>query len=152
MGIFEKGQETNWRNENVAGTVLAYVRSNPGKTIYEIASACDLTPEQVEWAVNTLNLLDYKTEKNNAYCKTAWFSDTSAHKIESTKTYLKFGMVYCDTQNCYIGDINAQSFLLEAASKYDAGKALPLANVDLSTLYVKAAVSGMVLHIVGTSQ
>ena len=59
MSVYKAGQETTWRNQDVAGTVLAYVTSNPGKTIWEIASATQLSPSSVEWAVLTHHLLDY---------------------------------------------------------------------------------------------
>ena len=79
-------------------------------------------------------------------------SDTTAHAVESAQKYLKFGVIYVDTQNCYIGDKDNQRLLLEACSPVDMSKALPLVNVDLATLYYKAATSGSVVHIVGTLQ
>lgn len=77
-------------------------------------------------------------------------SDTVAVQFTTTQTYIKFGVLYCDTQNCYVGDSVAQTFLLEAQTPVDMSKALPLVNVDLSTLYVKAATAGAVVHVVGT--
>ena len=79
-------------------------------------------------------------------------TDTTAHAVESAQKYLKFGVIYCDTQNCYVGDADNQRFLLEAGTPADMSKALPLVNVDLATLYYKAAVSGAVVHVVGTLQ
>lgn len=77
-------------------------------------------------------------------------ANTTAVQFTTTQTYLRFGVLYVDTQNCYIGDSAAQTFLIEAATPVDLSKAVPLVNIDLSTLYVKAAVAGAVVHIFGT--
>ena len=79
-------------------------------------------------------------------------SDTNAHAVESAQKFLKFGILYVDTQNCYLGDADNQRFLVNAGSPLDTSKAVALINVDLATLYYKAATSGSVIHIVGTLQ
>jgi hypothetical protein len=76
-------------------------------------------------------------------------ADTNKHPIEDGPVFLKFCVIYCDTQNVYVGDEVEQLFLIEAGSPCDMSKALPLTYIDLSTVYVKAAVSGAILHIVG---
>jgi len=151
MGIFVKGEETIWRNADIASVVRTYVLSNPGKTIYEIASACNLLPEQAEWAVRTLDLLMYTSCKNNAYHKQFGLANTNATAVESTHIYLRFGVMYVEAQNCYVGDSEEQAFLLQAASPCEMSRALPLVNTDLSSLFTKATQSGTIVHVIGST-
>jgi hypothetical protein len=89
-------------------------------------------------------------DKRTLYHKTLTLNDTDVHQIESNTTVLHFGLLYVDTQNLYIGDQTDQAFLVEADSPIDLAKAIPLVDVDLKTVYVKAAVSGAVVHIIGS--
>jgi len=87
--------------------------------------------------------------RGDVYIRTITLNHTQARQVEHKHILLKRCVVYSQTQAAYVGNQSEQSFQMDATD-YCGSKCLRLTDIDLSSLYVKAAVSGAIVHILGT--
>jgi len=83
------------------------------------------------------------------YTATITLNHTHSQQVEKGPVVLQRCMIYSQTQDAYAGNQSEQNFKLDA-SDYCGAKCLRMTNIDLSTLYFKAAASGAIIHIFGT--
>lgn len=86
----------------------------------------------------------------DVYTRTITLGHTHPRRIEDHSIALSMCWVYTKTQNCYLGNQSEQTYLLKARNEHDSVYALPLVNVDLADLYLKAATANAEVHIIGT--
>jgi len=87
--------------------------------------------------------------RGDVYIRTITLNHTQARQVENKHILLKRGIIYSQAQAAYVGNQSEQSFQI-AAADYCSANCLKLTDIDLSSLYVKAAVSGAIVHILGT--
>lgn len=89
-------------------------------------------------------------EKSGAvYTATITLNDTHAYQVEKDRIMLQRVKIYSQTQDAYLGNQSEQNFKLDA-SDYCGAKCARMTHIDLSTLYIKAATSGAIIHMFGT--
>lgn len=88
-------------------------------------------------------------KRGSVYTRSITLDHTHPRQVEKTTVCLKRCIMYTQTQNAYAGNQTEQTFQMEATDVCSA-KCLRLTDIDLSTLWVKAAVSGAIIHIFGT--
>lgn len=86
----------------------------------------------------------------DVYTRKITLGHTHPRRIEDHSIALSICWLYTKTQNCFVGNQSEQNFLLKATNEHDSAYALPLVNVDLADLYVKAATANAEVHILGT--
>ncbi len=84
------------------------------------------------------------------YTRTLTLAHIHPRRIEDNSVALSMCWIYTKTQDCYVGNQSEQTYLLKATNEHDSAWGLPLVNVDLSDLYVKAATANAEVHILGT--
>lgn len=86
----------------------------------------------------------------DVYTRKITLGHTHPRRIEDNSVALSICWIYTKTQNCFVGNQTEQTFLLKATDEHDSSLGLPLTNVDLSDLYVKAATANAEVHVIGT--
>jgi len=76
-------------------------------------------------------------------------SDTNPKQPYKNSIPLAMCWIYTSTQNCYLGRLGFQPYLLATTASHSSTYALILANVDLADLWFKAATAGAVVTIIG---
>lgn len=86
----------------------------------------------------------------DVYTRKITLDHTHSRRIEENSVGLSMCWIYTKTQDCYVGNQSEQTYLLKATNEHDSALGLPLVNVDLSDLFVKAATANAEVHIIGT--
>lgn len=86
----------------------------------------------------------------DVYARKITLGHTHPRRIEDNSIALSMCWIYTKTEDCYIGNQSEQTYLLKATNEHDSALGLPLVNVDLSDLFVKAATATAEVHIIGT--
>lgn len=94
---------------------------------------------------------EYRKGLGAIYEEHKYLGDLLATRFTTEPLCLNAALVYVSTQDVYIGNQAGQDFLLDATDYFGA-KSPRIYDLDVSTLWFRAAVVGATVHIIGTTR